>query len=78
LVSCQSKLEDHSTSTERAFPRLDPNNYNVALLVLNGTYNTELTAPMDIFQHTVYRDNIKPMNVFTISDTYDAITTFEE
>ncbi|GAA3599363.1 DJ-1/PfpI family protein [Flavivirga amylovorans] len=44
---------------------------------MNGTYNTELTAPFDIFQHTIFRDNIKAMNVFTVANTDDAITTFE-
>ncbi len=58
-------------------PELDPNRYNVGLLVIEGTYNTELTAPMDIFQHTIYRDSIKSMNVFTVSNTYDPVVTFE-
>jgi transcriptional regulator GlxA family with amidase domain len=53
------------------------NVYNVALLVMDGTFNTELTAPMDIFHHTKFRDSIKSMNVFTIANTLDAITTFE-
>jgi len=44
---------------------------------MDGTYNTELTAPYDIFQHTIYRDNIKAMNVFTVANTDNAITTFE-
>lgn len=56
---------------------LDSKNYNVAILIMNGTYNTELTAPMDIFHHTIFRDSIKPMNVFTIANTLDVITTFE-
>ena len=51
--------------------------YNVALLIMNGTYNTELTAPMDIFHHTKFREGIKPMNVFTIANTNEQITTFE-
>ncbi len=59
------------------FPKLNPNNYNVALLVIDGTYNSELTAPMDIFHHTIFRENIKAMNVFTVSNTYDLVTTFE-
>lgn len=44
---------------------------------MNGTYNTELTAPFDIFQHTIFRDSIKPMNVFTVANTDEAITSFE-
>jgi len=63
--------------TEKVLPKLEPNRYNVAFLIMDGTYNTELTAPFDIFQHTVFRDSIKPMNVFTVANTDNAITTFE-
>ena len=63
--------------TEKVFPKLEPNRYNVAFLIMDGTYNTELTAPFDIFQHTIFRDSIKPMNVFTVANTDNAITTFE-
>ncbi len=62
---------------DKSFPKLEPNRYNVAFLIMDGTYNTELTAPFDIFQHTQYRENIKAMNVFTVANTDDAITTFE-
>lgn len=55
----------------------DTSVYNVAFLIMNGTFNTELTAPMDIFHHTKFRDEIKPMSVFTVANTTDAITTFE-
>lgn len=56
---------------------LSTNAYNVALLIMDGTFNTELTAPYDIFQHTRYRDSIKPMNVFTVANTKQPVTTFE-
>lgn len=62
---------------EKTFPKLEPNRYNVGFLIMDGTFNTELTAPFDIFQHTIFRDSIKPMNVFTVANTDDAITTFE-
>lgn len=55
----------------------DPNHYNVAFLITDGTFNTEFTAPYDIFQHTTYRDGIKAMNVFTVANKSDFITTFE-
>ena len=73
--SCQveTKME-----AKKVLKKLDPSNYNVALLIMDGTFNTELTAPMDIFHHTIFRENIKPMNVFTIANTYEPITTFEE
>lgn len=51
--------------------------YNVALLVMDGVYNTELTAPYDIFQHTIFRDGIRPMKTFTVAATREAVTTFE-
>jgi transcriptional regulator GlxA family with amidase domain len=56
---------------------LNPNFYNVAFLITDGTFNTELTAPYDIFQHTKFREGIKAMNVFTVSNTSDYVTTFE-
>jgi len=61
----------------REFPNLDPTRYNVAFLIMDGTYNTEYTAPYDIFQHTQYRKGIKAMNTFTVANTLKPITTFE-
>lgn len=51
--------------------------YNVALLIMDGVYNTELTAPYDIFQHTVFRDGIRPMRTFTVAANREPVTTFE-
>ena len=62
---------------ERLLPELKPNRYNVAFLIMEGTYNTEFTAPYDIFQHTQYRKNIKAMNTFTVANTLHPVTTFE-
>jgi transcriptional regulator GlxA family with amidase domain len=79
IISCNSK-ESSTTekeSTKKVFPELKPDRYNVGFLIMDGTYNTELTAPYDIFQHTIYREGIKPMNVFTVADTDDPVTTFE-
>ena len=71
----------NGTSELHAFkkskPVLDDSRYNVAFLIMDGTYNTELTAPFDIFQHTIYRDRIKAMNVFTVANTLEPIRTFE-
>ncbi|MBE9490500.1 MAG: DJ-1/PfpI family protein [Bacteroidetes bacterium] len=60
-----------------AFAGIKPNRYNVAFLIMDGTFNTELTAPYDIFQHTIFRDSIKAMNVFTVANTDNPIVTFE-
>jgi transcriptional regulator GlxA family with amidase domain len=53
------------------------NAYNVGFLIMDGVYNTELTAPYDIFHHTRFRDGIKPMNVFTIADNTEWVKSFE-
>ncbi|MEM1319903.1 MAG: DJ-1/PfpI family protein [Bacteroidota bacterium] len=58
-------------------PQLKAGRYNAAFLIMDGVYNTELTAPFDIFQHTIFRDSIKAMNVFMVANTREPITTFE-
>ena len=57
-----------------AFDRDRP--LNVGFLVLEGVYNSELIAPLDIFHHTVF--HTKPgMRVFTVGRTAATVTTFE-
>lgn len=83
LSSCKSEENNKNNKLikgekfHKIFPKLEKNRYNVAFLIMDGTYNTELTAPFDIFQHTIYRKNIKAMNVFTVANTNKPITTFE-
>ena len=84
LSSCNGKdspdfevLPANVIQIEKQFPSLDPARYNVAFLIMDGVYNTELTAPFDIYQHTIFRDSIKAMNVFLVADTHEPVTTFE-
>ena len=85
IFSCENfsekknSIETSETISEnhKIVPKLDSSRYNVGFLIMDGTYNTELTAPYDIFQHTIFRKNIKSMNVFTVANTGQAITTFE-
>ena len=79
ILGCKPKMEEirPPDKGERHKPKLSPENYNVAFLIMDGTYNTEFTAPFDIFQHTQYRKNIKAMNVFTVANTLEPIITFE-
>ena len=87
LVSCNTSEDKKKTSNaeiskqvqleEKYVPIVEPNRYNVAFLIMDGVFNTELTAPFDIFQHTIFRDSIKPMNVFTVANTDAPIVTFE-
>jgi len=58
-------------------PEIVEGRYNVAILIMDGVFNTELTAPYDIFQHTQYREGIKAMNVFTVANTNNPVRTFE-
>ena len=78
LVCCNNKVANISdNSDKKATLQLESNRYNVAFLIMNGTYNTELTAPFDIFEHTIFRDSIRAMNVFTVANSNEAISTFE-
>ncbi len=78
LISCQStKNIDTSSAITKRVIELPTDRYNVAFLIMDGVYNTELTAPYDIFQHTIFRKNIKAMNTFLVANTLAPITTFE-
>ena len=85
LISCQTEpkdlpVEEKETSTKEKrliHPVLEEGRYNVAFLIMDGVYNTELTAPFDIFQHTIFRDSIKAMNVFLVANESDYVRTFE-
>jgi len=51
---------------------------NTAFLIVDGVYNTELTAPYDVFQHTANHARPAPgMKVFTVSQDGGPITTYE-
>ena len=80
IIGCNLKKEENIVDQKnnvKEFPKLEDGRYNVAFLIMDGTFNTELTAPFDIFQHTIFRKGIKQMNVFTVANTDAAITTFE-
>lgn len=86
IISCNNtpeqvidslEVESPSLIKEQQFPKLDSSRYNVGFLIMDGVYNTELTAPYDIFQHTIFRKNIKAMNVFTVANTSEPVRTFE-
>ncbi|MDT0622202.1 DJ-1/PfpI family protein [Croceitalea vernalis] len=73
FISCQTKKREEA----RYVPQIKKDRYNVAFLIMDGVYNTEFTAPFDIFQHTQYREGIKAMNTFTVANTLNPITSFE-
>lgn len=77
ITSCQSKVEVTKTEEVNSGPELKKDAYNVAFLIMDGTYNTEFTAPWDIFHHVRFREVEKGMNVFTVAKSKEPITTFE-
>lgn len=84
-VSCGSEQKSNTTGwdydaspeSEMPAPIMPDHDLNVAFLVLDQVYNTELTAPYDIFQHSVFRKGVHPMRVFTVGRTKDTVRTFE-
>lgn len=80
ILGCQSKVgdapEEDKTSSTIIEPIHPNKELNVGFLLVDGVYNTEVIAPFDIFQHTIY--HIQPgLKVFTIAPSLDPITTFE-
>ena len=49
---------------------------NAAFLIVDGVYNSELVAPMDVLHHTVFHHD-KGIRVFTVAQNRDTVTTFE-
>ncbi len=55
VFSCKDLSKDKaSLEFTKPTPKLEEGRYNVAFLIMDGVYNTELTAPYDIFQHTIF------------------------
>jgi len=54
----------------------DPAALNVGFLMVDGVYDTELTAPLDVFHHTVFHTQ-PGMRVFTVGPSRRPVTTFE-
>lgn len=75
LLACDSnqKVDEKVMETEPINPE---DILNVGFLIVDGVYNSELVAPMDIFHHTVFHTE-KGLQVFTIAPTTDFITSFE-
>ena len=79
FTSCanQETNEVKQTSNQIHIAKNKPDRVlNVAFLAINGVYNSELMAPYDIFQHTIFHTE-PGMNTFIVSPTHEPITTFE-
>jgi len=49
---------------------------NAAFLIVDGVYNSELVAPMDVLHHTVFHTD-PAIKVFTVAEHHATITSFE-
>ena len=74
LAACTRPVEKKETLI------IDPvatgESFNAAFLMIDGVYNSELMAPYDIFQHTIFHTE-GGISVFTVSETMDTVITFE-
>ncbi len=73
ISACQPKSEKASIQID---PVAEGQSFNAAFLMIDGVYNSELMAPYDIFQHTIFHTE-GGINVFTVNQTMDTVTTFE-
>ncbi|MFK7953483.1 MAG: DJ-1/PfpI family protein [Ekhidna sp.] len=75
LVACSAPQpqEEEKVVIE---PIAQGQSFNAAFLIIEGVYNSELMAPYDIFQHTIFHTD-GGINVFTIAENQDTLTTFE-
>jgi transcriptional regulator GlxA family with amidase domain len=63
-------------SNPPAEPPLTARTLNAGFLIVDGVYDTELTAPFDVFQHTIF--HAQPgMKVFTVAPSLEPVRTFE-
>jgi transcriptional regulator GlxA family with amidase domain len=77
LVACQSTPDPAPAPQPAIAFELDTSQkLNVGIVVVDGVYNTELTAPMDMFQHTIFHDEVG-MRVFLVGPNLEPVTSFE-
>lgn len=79
IAACAGKEQKKlaQTSLEVHKPENSPKRVlNVGFLAINGVYNSELMAPYDIFQHTIFHTD-PGMKTFIVSPTEEPIVTFE-
>lgn len=72
VISCNPS----NPTTEMGPPVLPDRVLNAAFVIVDGVYNSELIAPMDVLHHTVFHKE-QGIKVFTIAPESDTITSFE-
>jgi transcriptional regulator GlxA family with amidase domain len=76
LAGCSTQTQEQGNPQKLSAPVMPTTVLNAAFLVVNGVYNSELIAPMDVFHHTTFHTE-KGMKVFTVASQRDTIVTFE-
>lgn len=73
-VSCHKEpTSNSSTSLAPVYPEKI---LNAGFLIVEGVYNSELIAPMDVLHHTIFHAD-PAIKVFTIAERHETITSFE-
>lgn len=72
VISCDQDKSGAKSSP----PVLPTRQLNAAFLIVEGVYNSELIAPMDVLQHTIFHSE-HGIRVFTVAEKKDTINTFE-
>ena len=76
LFACQPQVEEKQNIVIE--PIAEGQSFNAAFLMIDGVYNSELMAPYDIFQHTIFHAGDEAgIKVFTVAENMDTITSFE-
>lgn len=78
-ISCGSDQKNEvaqATTGIHSKENIPDRRLTVGFLAIDGVYNSELMAPYDIFQHTIFHTELG-METFIVSPTEEPITTFE-
>lgn len=74
VIACKS---DESNIQKEPLVSVYPDKeLNAAFLIVDGVYNSELVAPMDVLHHTIFHAD-PAIKVFTIAPEHKVITSFE-
>lgn len=76
LFAWATSCDTGNQSSDLGPPVMPDRVLNAAFLIVDGVYNSELVAPMDVLQHTIFH-NEHGMKVFTVAPSMQVIKTFE-
>jgi transcriptional regulator GlxA family with amidase domain len=76
IAGCTSSSPETKEDNTSSRPDSPGEEWNVGFVIVEGVYNSELVAPMDIFHHTVFHTD-PAMKVFTVAPSTQLVTSFE-